>query len=440
MMHHDLPAKHTSVQGPGGRAGKARSRRSKRRIFNLSFLIFNLLLAGCSGLRYVPKGQKLYTGSKVVINSPTKLKNASALQTELTDVLRPAPNFSFLGLRPKLYFWHLGVGKTKGLGHFLASKLGEAPVVLSQVKIDATRKLMTNRLENRGYFKAATTSEIITKENTAQVNYTAATGQQYLIKDIQFPARDTLIDAAIRATQPESLLKVGDPYDLDVLTNERVRIDLALKNKGYYYFNPNYIIFQVDSTLDGQVSIHYKVKAEAPAKATRPYWLDKVSLNTDYILTDTVKRQPIVYHKFLYYPDETMFKASAITRAVFLTPDSLFRQRRRDQTLSRLMSLGTFRYVEIKFSPSTAGDSAGRARLDSDILMTQLKKKSLRAELQLVTKTNGFTGPGLTVSFRNRSALRGAEQLLINGVAFVRNPDQGPARAGEPQQHRPHLD
>ena len=429
MMNKDLPKISELTNRMHGRAGRVRPPGFKRRILHSSFLILNLFLVGCSGLRYVPEGQKLYTGSKVTIKSPTKLQNGSALQTELTSVLRPKPNFSFLGLRPKLYFWHLGVGKTKGLGHFLAGKLGEAPVVLSQVKIDATRKLMVNRLNNRGYFKGAVSSEVVAQEKTAQVNYPATPGQQYLIKEIHFPDRDTLIDAAIRATQPETLLKVGDPYDLDVLTNERVRIDLALKNKGYYYFNPNYLLFQVDSTLDGQVNVHYKVKAEAPAKATQPYWLKTVSLNTDYILTDSVKREPIRYQKFLYYPDETMFKARAITRAVFLYPDSLFRQRRRDQTLSRLMSLGTFRFVEIKFSPSAAGDSAGRARLDSDIRMTQLRKKSLRAEIQLVSKSNGFTGPGLNITFRNRSALRGAEQLLINGIASYETQTRAPKGA-----------
>jgi len=429
MMNKDLPKISELTNRMHGRAGRVRPPGFKRRILHSSFLILNLFLVGCSGLRYVPEGQKLYTGSKVTIKSPTKLKNGSALQTELTSVLRPKPNFSFLGLRPKLYFWHLGVGKTKGLGHFLAGKLGEAPVVLSQVKIDATRKLMVNRLNNRGYFKGAVSSEVVAQEKTAQVNYPATPGQQYLIKEIHFPDRDTLIDAAIRATQPETLLKVGDPYDLDVLTNERVRIDLALKNKGYYYFNPNYLLFQVDSTLDGQVNVHYKVKAEAPAKATQPYWLKTVSLNTDYILTDSVKREPIRYQKFLYYPDETMFRARAITRAVFLYPDSLFRQRRRDQTLSRLMSLGTFRFVEIKFSPSAAGDSAGRARLDSDIRMTQLRKKSLRAEIQLVSKSNGFTGPGLNITFRNRSALRGAEQLLINGIASYETQTRAPKGA-----------
>ncbi|QKG51476.1 BamA/TamA family outer membrane protein [Hymenobacter sp. BRD67] len=387
------------------------------------------MATSCSGLRYIPEGQKLYTGSKVIIDSPTKLKNQKALQAELTTLERPKPNFSFLGQRPKLFFWHLGVGKSKGIGHFLANKFGEAPVLLSQAQPQNTRNLMVNRLQNRGYFHGAVTSEVVTKANTAQINYTARPGQQYIIQDIHFPGRDTLIDKAIRGTQAGTLLKTGDPYDLDVLTNERVRIDLALKNEGYYYFNPNYLLFQVDSTLRGKVNVYYKVKPEAPAKATRPYWLHTISLNTNYMLTDTIHREPVRFQKYLYYPDESVFRARAITRAVFLYPDSLFRQQRRDQTLSRLMSLGTFRFVEIKFRPSTVGDSAGRARLDSDVLMTQLRKKSVRAELQLVSKSNGFTGPGLIVSYRNRSALHGAEQLIINGVASTETSTRAPAGA-----------
>ena len=404
------------------------TRRTGRAV-GLLLLLITGWLSGCSGLRYVPEGQKLYVGSSVKLDAPGKLRDQSALQAELEGVVRPQPNSSFLGLRPKLFFWHLGVGKAKGLKHFLAEKLGEAPVLLSQAQPADTRKLMVNRLNNRGYFHGAVSSEVKAQEKTATIAYTAKPGQQYLIDQIHFPSRDTLIDAAIRTLEPGSLLKQGDPYNLAVLTNERVRIDYALKGIGYYYFSPDYLLFQVDSTLQGKINIYYKVKAEAPAKATQPYWLNTISLNTNYVLTDTTTRAPIPYQGYLYYPDEQVFKASAITRAVFLFPDSLYRQRRRDQTLSRLMSLGTFRFVEMRFQPSTEGDSAGRARLDANVLMTQLRKKSLRAELQYITKTSGFTGPGLKVQFRNRSALRGAEQLLINGVASYEAQTHAPPNA-----------
>ena len=400
-----------------------------RLIFHFSFIILNsLLLSSCSGLRYIPANEKLYTGTKVQLNYPDKKpKNAGVLQTELVGVVRPQPNFSFLGLRPKLYFWHLGVGKTKGIGKFLANRLGEAPVLLSQVKIPATEGLMRNRLQNRGYFRAAVTHEVKAQEKTAQVNYTATTGAVYTIKEVNFPAGDSAVLAAIRGTQGASLVKVGDPYDLNVLTQERVRIDAQLKNQGFYYFTPDILLFAVDSTLRNQVTIDVRVKGAAPTRALRRYWLDEVKLNTNYVLTDTVRRQPIHYQKYLYFPNEEMFRARAITKTVFLYPDSLFRQRRRDQTISRLMSLGTFRFVEIRFNPAAAGDSAGRTRLDADVRMTQLKKKSLRAELQLVSKTTNFAGPGLTISYRNRSALRGAEQLLINGTASYEVQTRAPA-------------
>ncbi|WP_460609512.1 translocation and assembly module lipoprotein TamL [Hymenobacter terrigena] len=382
----------------------------------LSLALF-LLLSSCSGLRYIPEGQKLYTGSKVIIKSPEKLSNKSVLQTELESVIAPKPNRSILGQRPKLYFWHLGVGKKKGLGKFLATKFGEAPVLLKDVKISATEGLITNRLYNNGFFKGTVAHEVKTKGKTAQVDYTATTGKVYTIKEIHFPEGDTAVNAAVRAAQAGTLLKAGDPYNLSVLTNERVRIDNVLKNEGYFYFNPDYILYQVDSTLHDKVNVYLRVKSSAPAIAVRPYWLDVVKLNTNYILTDTTRRPPVLYRKYEYYPDEKVFKVSAITRATFLYPDSLFRRRRRDQTISRLMSLNTFKFVEIRLKPAVAGDSAGRGRLDADVLMTQLKKKSLRADLQLVSKSNGFTGPGLTVSFRNRSALRGGEQLLVNAVA-----------------------
>ncbi|WP_426059450.1 BamA/TamA family outer membrane protein [Hymenobacter sp. B1770] len=395
----------------------------------MALLLFVLLFSACSGLRYIPEGQKLYTGTKVIIKSPEKVPNEAALQTELESVIQPKPNLAFLGMRPKLYFWGLGQKKKKGIGKFFADKFGEPPVLLKDVKFSATEGLITNRLYNNGFFNGTVSHEVKAQEKTAQVDYTANVGRVYIIQEIHFPDRDTLIDVAIRATQPATLLKVGDAYNLNTFTAERVRIDAILKNQGYFYFQPDFLLFQVDSTYDHKVNVYLRVKATAPAKATRPYWLDVIKLNTDYVLTDTTKREPVRFRGYEYFPDEEVFKAKAITNATFLYPDSLYRRKRRDQTISRLMSLNVFKFVEIRLKPAAAGDSAGRGRLDADVLMTQLKKKSLRTSLQLISKSNGFTGPGLTASFRNRSALRGGEQLLINGTATTETQTRAPAGA-----------
>jgi len=380
-----------------------------------------LLLTGCSGLKFIPDNARLYTGSTVKVETlKGSIPNESLVQTELESVITPKPNSSILGMRPKLYFWHMGVGKEKGIGHWLANKYGEEPVLLSTVDTANVAGLMANRLNNDGYFKPIVTSTIKKDDKTAEVNYTARVNQPYTIKEIHFPERDTLIDRDIRATAAATLLKVGDPYNLQTFINERVRIDAALKNRGYYYFSPDYVLFQVDSTLDNQANVYVKIKGSIPAKAAQPYVLNRVTLNTDYSLSDTTTNQrPILYNKYRYYPDESMFRAKAITKAVFLYPDSVYRRRRNDQTLSRLMSLGTFKYVDITYRPArNVADSANYGHLNSIIRMTQVPKKSIRAELQMNT-SNIFTGPAFVVQYRNRSALRGAEQLLINARASL---------------------
>ncbi|MFD2786245.1 translocation and assembly module lipoprotein TamL [Hymenobacter rubripertinctus] len=389
-------------------------------------------LAGCSGLKFIPDNARLYTGSTVTLKSATDtpIPNEAAVQTELTNVISPQPNASILGMRPKLYFWHMGVGKKKGLGHWLANKYGEAPVLFSAVDTARVAGLMLNRLNNDGFFKPEVRSNIKLEERTASVDYQARVNRPYLIKEIFFPERDTLLDRDIRATQAGTLLKVGEPYNLQTFVNERLRIDAALKNRGYYYFAPDYLLFQVDSTLDNQVNVYLKVKASIPAKAAQPYVLNRVTLDTDYTLQDTTMNEtPIRYRGYRYYPDESMFKAKAIANATFLYPDSLYRRRRSDQTLSRLMSLGTFRFVDIQFRPArNKPDSLQYGFLNSVVRMTQVPKKSLRAEVQM-NVSNLFVGPGVVVQYRNRSALRGAEQLLINAKASVET-GQGDALSG----------
>lgn len=425
-----------------------------RKLCTAGPLLVLALLTACSGLKYVPAGEKLYVGSDVKLNASVKPRNEVALQTELESVVRPRPNKSFLGLRPKLFFWHLGEGKKKGLGKALADKFGEAPVFLSQVKIATSEALITNRLYSHGFFQGKVTHEVKEEARTARVDYTATVGKAYTIRSITWPAGDSLLNAAIRNTQGTSLLKVGDDYNLNVFTAERVRIDAILKNKGFYYFGADGIIFDVDSTLNGQVDVFVAIKGSVPPRSRVPYQLRNVSLHTNYVLTDTTTRRPILFRKYRYFPDEKVFKARAITNAVFLYPraDSVYSRRRRDQTLSRLMSLGTFKFIEIRFRPASqsdslgapaafaggavddqaaintaadlaAGDTAriGLPRLDAEVLMTQIKKKSIRSEIQLLSKSNGFSGPGFITEFRNRSALRGGEQLLLNLTGTFEN-------------------
>src|SRR5690606_25584061 len=53
------------------------------------------------------------------------------------------------------------------------------------------------------------------------------------------------------------------------------------------------------------------------------------------------------------------------------------------------------------------GDEVGE--LDANIYLSPLNKRTVRAELMGLSKSNNFAGPGVTLSFRNRNLLSGGE-------------------------------
>jgi hypothetical protein len=58
-------------------------------------------------------------------------------------------------------------------------------------------------------------------------------------------------------------LKQGDIYDLDIIKAERERIDQYLKNEGFFYFSPDYLVFYADTAVgEKKVNLRLGVKDE----------------------------------------------------------------------------------------------------------------------------------------------------------------------------------
>jgi len=117
-------------------------------------------------------------------------------------------------------------------------------------------------------------------------------GAQYKIDSVNYPNDSSVLAQAIQAKalkKKEVLLKPKDPYDLDVIKNERLRIDASLKENGYFYFGPDYLIADVDSAVGNhKVNIDMRVKPETPPYARQPYYIKDVYVFTDFdIHSDT---------------------------------------------------------------------------------------------------------------------------------------------------------
>src|SRR5690606_24197471 len=112
-------------------------------------------------------------------------------------------------------------------------KQGQEPVLLSEVNRDYNENLLRNKMENLGFFNAEVTSDTLINGKKASAHYDAFPGQIYRINQVKFDIDSTTkLGKSILATQKESLLQTGNNYNLDVILNERDRIDDQLKHQG----------------------------------------------------------------------------------------------------------------------------------------------------------------------------------------------------------------
>lgn len=391
-----------------------------KKLIKPGILIFSCLVwAACSNTKYMKPGQTLYTGAVIKINpdSTSKIDDQKTVASDLESKTRPRPNKSILGLRPKLYIYNLAgePKKPKGIRHWLRTKVGEPPVLLSDVKLKYNNAVLSSYLITQGYLQAVVTGDTVVKKRSAKAIYTAETGNRYKINQITFPKDTGILTGIINKYKDNTLLKVGDYYDLNVFKNERIRIDNDLKENGYFYFSPDYLILQVDSTIGKNLAnITVKVKDIAPDAAVKPYTIRNINIFPAYSLRrDSVLRslKPEVYNDFNIYDNRNTFKPRLFDRLVFFKKGETYNRKDHSQSLNRMVNVGAFQAVKAEFLPL---DSFKNDQLDLNIYLTPLKKNSLSFAVTGTSKSNNFVGSEVKVTQTTRNLFRGAEQLDVS--------------------------
>jgi len=382
-----------------------------KRIIYLLFLA--VVLNACSTTKYLAPGQKLYTGGTVKIDDKVVSKgDAKGLSSELQTYIRPKPNASLLGMRIKLWLYY----KTKARKGFIQkffSKYGEPPVLVSQVNLAKNSEIMQNRLQNISYFQATVSGDTIGKEKTAKAVFTALPGPSYTIRNVTFPsATDNSLDTAVKGTMKETLLKKGEKYNLDVIKNERIRIDTRLKEEGFFYFAPEQLIIRVDSTIENhQVDMIVRIKPETPDRAREIYTIRNIYVYPNYSLRDTSLQldKAVPYRWYNLIDPRKTARPYLFANTVLLHPNDAYSRTIHNNSLNRFINLGPYRYVKTKFEDVTP-DSP---KLDIYYFLTPYKRKSLQAEIIGRTTSANYTGTQLNLSWKNRNTFKGGELLTL---------------------------
>ncbi len=379
------------------------------------FIIFTIvILSACSTTKYLGPGQKLYTGGQVKItDTNTKKSEAKALSTELQALLRPQPNGNTLGLRVKLWIYDkTRTNKRTGLRHYLNTHLGEPPVLISAVDIDKNGSILQNRLQNEGYFLAQVSGDTVSKKKTAKAVYTIQTGPAYHYRSITFPKQNDDLDTAVTGTSAKTFLKVGDKFNLDIIKNERIRIDARLKEEGFYYFAPEDLIMQYDSTVAGhQVDMFVKVKDATPDEARWIYSIRNIYVYPHYTLKDTSLKldSAVKYRWYNVIDPKNTVRPFTFKNSVLLHPGDIYNRTEHNNSLSRFIELGPFSYVKNRFEDVTP-DSP---KLDIYYFLTQRKRKALSVDLVARSTSANYDGTEINLNFKNLNTFKGAELYTV---------------------------
>ncbi|WP_079511774.1 translocation and assembly module lipoprotein TamL [Maribacter arcticus] len=387
-------------------------------VFSLVFL----LIYSCGIEKYIPEGEQLYTGAELELETVSDLKDIKEVKTELFNLIEPSPNATFLGMKPALFFHYKAQREKPGFFYkFLNKSFGEEPVYFSDVNTERVEELILNRLDNNGFFYSRSDSETTIDGKFASVNYSASLPEAYVLENYNLESDSLPIYKEIEKMLPETALVKGDRFDLDLLKAERVRLNNGLKQRGYYNSQEDLLIFEADTNQykNKKFDLFLRLKKDVPARASIPYTIDSITVYPNYSIEgDTlplIKNNVTQVDSIDFVQNELYFKPELLKSYLLFNEGDLYDASISKQTSNRLSALGSYKYVNIQYTEldttATDGDSGSLA---ANIYLAPLTKRSIRAELQAITKSNGFTGPGILLTHSNRNVFNGGETFSVS--------------------------
>lgn len=332
--------------------------------------------------------------------------------------------------------------RRKLMGEILLN-IGEPPVLLDTSVMHRTTQQLEKYLDNKGYFRSEVRDSIaypslfkthLLKKSPDSVNifgkpkkkvivyYIAKPAHVYTLRKVKWNVEDTVMSADIFADSGACLLKTGEHYDLDVFEAERDRIVNAARNRGYFTFTRDNVIFKADTAIGNYgVSVRISIRknrqpindSEYTEIAHKKYSVRNITVKTiydtkqlkdDQVRYDTIPADGINFLRNTERELKLRFRPKVLTERIFFRDDSLYRQQKFDETYNQITSLHVFRQVIIE--PKIVGPND----LDVQILLFAIPKQNFTAQVE-GTNTGGYLGIGGSFAYQNNNLDRGAELL-----------------------------
>ncbi|OUN58611.1 translocation and assembly module lipoprotein TamL [Alistipes sp. An66] len=380
-----------------------------------------LSAAACSTVRRIPEGEVLYTGvKKLRIQPDSGVVLSTAAEEAARQPLSVAPNNPLYSpwlrtpLPIGLWAWnYCYTPREKGFKYWFFKRLAKEPVLLSKVQPGLRTQVAEQALANFGYFGSSVSDSLRYRKHgrKAKVDYTLRIAEPWFYGEIAYPTVNPGMDPLIDSLRATSLLRTGAQYNLDTLTAERQRITGLLRNRGYYYFRPEYLEFLADTTLRPQrVDLRLTLKPNLPAVALKPYRVGDVTVRLRNLRPgprDTLRLR----NATVIAQRPMKIRPRVLQRALTLRPGQLFTVDAQNRTQNELNQLGIFRSVNLSVTPLDS--LRGGDTLDVAIDAQFDYPLEVALETDATSKSNSFIGPGITLKVSNNNLFRGGEVLDV---------------------------
>ncbi|NNK87870.1 MAG: BamA/TamA family outer membrane protein [Flavobacteriaceae bacterium] len=419
----------------------------------LLFLVLLSLITSCNVVKRVGETEYLLTSTSVEVNG----KNTN--KEEINNLLYQRPNSKALGIPLRLHIYNLArpkrdslfeawldknprkrermnrVYSKKQVSRFKESALGfnkwlrstgEAPTIIDSIRTAKSVKNLEDYYFVNGWFDRKVNYSLEpTGEKRAKIDFKVQTGEPYFLDSLWANISSPVIDSLYYRKISGSHLKSGNQFNLLDFEKERDRLNTQFRNSGVYYFSQDYVSFENDTVgknkkVDVELRIQDRIIRNEDSIARVPfkiYTIRDVNIITDDAFENRGKsfQDTIVYENYNFYSYEGIrYKPKALTDAVFIEKDEIFRDIDRTYTFRYLNELQTFKYPNIEYVENEEDTT-----LTANIYLTPRKKFGLGFDFNISQSNIQTVGLSFSTSLLTRNIFKGAETLEVSAIGSI---------------------
>jgi len=389
-----------------------------------------IFMVSCSPVKFVPEDKYLISKLKVEVDNQNMNKESAK------SLIKQKENYKILGFL-KFHLLLYNLSSKKKTDDWL-KRIGEPPQIYDEDLSKRSEDQLKEYAYSKGYFRASVSSDVSYKEKKRKtvINYRLKTGEQYIIRGINYQIRDSSLQTLYFNSALKSEINEGDAFDIEAIEKHQLNIVKLYRDNGYFYFSKDDVKFIADSSVhEKQVFVDLLIRPAKnsqidSAKVFQPFYLNNffisvlpgnspVTVGRDSVgvFSDT-----ITWDNFtLYQTKQVTYPPALFNRTMRLNKGMLYRNAEVESAFNAFSRLRQFRFVDIQFREVNSANDTNL--LDTYIRLAPLNKQATSFDIE-GTNTSGNFGIAGNVTYTHRNLFRGAEVFQLSFLGGIERIEQ----------------